>query len=89
MRKVRSSPRASAGTSLVFFWLLASVLAPFLPIADPNAPIAPFALPGTHAQDTFFLLGADLKGRDMLARVLWGGQRVMVWGIDCNRCGLC
>jgi peptide/nickel transport system permease protein len=69
------------GASLVFFWLLIAVTAPFLPLIDPNKPIAPFALPLTAKSDVFFWLGADFKGRDMLSRTLWGCQRVIVWGV--------
>jgi peptide/nickel transport system permease protein len=28
-----------------------------------------------------FLLGSDTRGRDVLARTLWGCQRVLVWGV--------
>jgi peptide/nickel transport system permease protein len=28
-----------------------------------------------------FWLGGDWKGRDMLSRVLWGSQRIFIWGI--------
>ena len=93
----RRSPRPSCSTSwrsppggilgrrdrrrLVFFWLFIAVTAPFLPLVDPNKPIAPFALPLTEKNDVFFWLGADFKGRDMLARTLWGCQRVIVWGV--------
>lgn len=69
------------GVTLVFFWLLAAVSAPFLPLANPNAPIAPFAPPFTEQRDFFFLLGSDFKGRDLLARTIWGSQRVLVWGV--------
>jgi ABC-type dipeptide/oligopeptide/nickel transport system permease subunit len=31
--------------------------------------------------DITFWLGTDLKGRDMLSRMLWGCQRVLVWGV--------
>jgi peptide/nickel transport system permease protein len=58
-----------------------AVSAPFLPLADPNAPVAPFAPPMSTKKDIFFLLGSDFKGRDMLSRVIWGCQRVIVWGI--------
>ena len=81
VRAWRSSPLAVIGVTLVFFWLLVAVTAPYLPLADPNKPIAPFALPGTERRGYFFVLGADLKGRDMLARVLWGCQRVLVWSV--------
>jgi peptide/nickel transport system permease protein len=77
----RESPIAVVGVSLVFFWLIVAVSVPFLPLIDPNKPIAPFAGIGVVNKGHLFLLGADLKGRDMLARVLWGCQRVLVWGV--------
>ena len=72
---------ALLGATLVFFWLIVAVAVPFLPLVDPNQPIAPFTPPLTEARDHFFLLGADFKGRDMLSRALWGCQRVLVWGV--------
>jgi len=78
----RESPIAVIGVSLVFFWLVVAVTVPFLPLMDPNKPIAPFAGIGVEKGGHLFLLGADLKGRDMLSRVLWGCQRVLVWGVS-------
>lgn len=78
----RESWIAVVGLSLVFFWLLAATTAPYLPLIDPNKPIAPFVGPFTSKNDYFFLLGTDFKGRDMLARTLWGCQRVLVWGVS-------
>jgi len=72
---------AVIGMSLVFFWLLMAVSAPYLPLIDPNKPIAPFALPGVTKNDVTFWLGADFKGRDILSRTIWGCQRVIVWGV--------
>ncbi|MBV9703461.1 MAG: ABC transporter permease, partial [Methylobacteriaceae bacterium] len=77
----RESPVAVIGTTLVFFWIFVAVAAPYLPLIDPNKPIAPFAEVGALKKDHWFLLGADFKGRDMLSRDLWGCQRVLVWGI--------
>ncbi|MHA1524655.1 MAG: ABC transporter permease [Alphaproteobacteria bacterium] len=77
----RESTVAIFGLSLVFFWLFIAVTAPFLPLIDPNKPIAPYLTPGLSKDGITFWLGADLKGRDMLSRVLWGGQRVIVWGV--------
>lgn len=77
----RESPIAIVGVSLVFFWLFIAVCVPFLPLIDPNKPLAPFAGIGVERNGHLFLLGADLKGRDMLSRVLWGCQRVLVWGV--------
>jgi peptide/nickel transport system permease protein len=77
----RESKVAMIGGTLVFFWMFIAVTAPYLPLLDPNKPIAPFALPFTEKNDVFFWLGADFKGRDMLSRTLWGCQRVIVWGV--------
>ncbi len=81
LRAFAESRIALIGVSLVFFWLLMAVAAPFLPLADPNQPIAPFTTPMTEARGHFFWLGADFKGRDMLSRAIWGCQRVIVWGV--------
>jgi peptide/nickel transport system permease protein len=81
IRAWRESWVAVIGISLVMFWLLIAVSAPFLPLLDPNKPIAPFTLPFTAKRDVFFWLGTDFKGRDMLSRNLWGCQRVLVWGV--------
>ncbi len=77
----RESWVAVLGVTLVFFWLLVAVSAPYLPLIDPNKPIAPFTVPGLERKGHYFILGADLKGRDMLSRTLWGCQRVLVWGV--------
>ena len=77
----RESWIALIGLSLVFFWLLMATSAPYLPLIDPNKPIAPFVSPFTTKNDIFFFLGTDFKGRDMLSRAIWGCQRVLVWGV--------
>ncbi|HEX4151559.1 MAG TPA: ABC transporter permease [Steroidobacteraceae bacterium] len=77
----RKSWIARVGATLICFWLLIAVLVPYLPLLDPDKPIAPLALPGTVKHGVFFLLGSDLRGRDMLSRTLWGSQRILVWGI--------
>jgi peptide/nickel transport system permease protein len=77
----RSTWVAAVGGTLVFFWVFVAVLAPYLPLIDPNEPIAPFTLPGMEAKGHEFFLGADFKGRDIFSRVLWGCQRVLVWGV--------
>ena len=77
----RESWVAILGGTLVFFWVFVAVSVPFLPLLDPNKTIRPFAAPGTEMGDITFWLGTDLKGRDMLSRMLWGCQRVLVWGV--------
>ncbi|MGV6875227.1 ABC transporter permease [Pseudochelatococcus sp. B33] len=77
----RESWLTVVGLSLVFFWVAVAVAAPYLPLLDPNKPIAPFVPPFGEKNGTFFLLGADMRGRDVLSRTLWGGQRVLIWGL--------
>ena len=45
---------AVIGLTLVFFWLFIAVTVPFLPLLDPNKPIAPFTLPFSEKKDIFF-----------------------------------
>jgi peptide/nickel transport system permease protein len=58
-----------------------AVTAPYLPLADPNKPLVPLLAPGSVRHGMLFLLGSDMRGRDVLSRTLWGCQRVLVWGI--------
>ena len=77
---LRESPLGMIGAALVLFWILMAVLAPFLPLHSPLKPIAPFQKIGATMPDgTKFWLGTDHKGRDILARVIWGSQRVLIW----------
>lgn len=81
MRGWRESWVAMLGATLVCFWLLMAVAAPYLPLADPNKPLVPLLPPGSVRHGMLFLLGSDMRGRDVLSRTLWGCQRVLVWGI--------
>ena len=81
LRRWSESWVAIAGVTLVCFWLLMAVSAPYLPLPDPNKPIAPFVPPGGVRHGVLFLLGSDMRGRDVLSRDLWGCQRVLVWGV--------
>jgi peptide/nickel transport system permease protein len=81
MRRWRESWVARLGLTLVCFWLLMAVTAPYLPLADPNKPLVPLLPPGSVRHGMLFLLGSDMRGRDVLSRTLWGCQRVLVWGI--------
>ncbi len=81
LRSYRGSWVAILGATLVCFWLLMAVAAPYLPLADPDKPLVPFVSPGGMRQGMIFLLGSDMRGRDVLSRTVWGCQRVLVWGI--------
>jgi len=68
------------GAALILFWILMAILAPVLPLYDPLEPLSPFQPIGAAAPDGgTFWLGTDHKGRDILSRVIWGSQRVLIW----------
>ncbi len=77
----RESWVAVIGVTLVLAWVLLAVSAPYLPLIDPNKPVAPFVTPFTEKNGVMYWLGTDTRGRDMLSRTIWGSQRVLVWGI--------
>lgn len=77
---LRESPVGMFGAALILFWVAMAILAPLLPLYDPLAPLAPFQKMGAVAPDGgTFWLGTDHKGRDILSRVIWGSQRVLIW----------
>ncbi len=77
---LRESPVGMFGGFTVIFFILMAILAPVIAPFDPNLSILPFAMPGTAAPDGgIFLLGTDHLGRDILSRLLWGGQRVLFY----------
>jgi peptide/nickel transport system permease protein len=81
----RRSRGLRIGTWLSIAWMAfvigGAILAPVLPLDDPQNSITeiarrgPFAKPGTAPGH---LLGGDLNGRDMLSRLLWGGRTTLV-----------
>ncbi len=77
---IRESWIGTVGLVILLFWVLMAVLAPVLPLFDPNAQIAPMQAPLAVSTDgATFWLGTDFKGRDILSRIIWGSQRVLFW----------
>lgn len=78
---LRESPVGMVGAALILFWVVMAVVAPLLPLYDPLAQIMPFQKIGAANPDGSgtFWLGTDHKGRDILSRVIWGSQRVLIW----------
>lgn len=69
---------AVAGLFLLSIMLIIMILAPVLPLADPNEVnlgnrLKPIGTEG-------YILGTDHLGRDMLSRTIWGGRVSMVVG---------
>jgi peptide/nickel transport system permease protein len=77
-RKLKANRSALVGLVMVAVFVALAVLAPILPIADPNAtnwgairkPPSPEAW-----------LGTDEIGRDLLARMIWGAQASLLAGV--------
>lgn len=77
---LRESWFGMIGAGLVLFWILMAITAPWLPLYDPLESIQVMAPPLTEAPDGgTFWLGTDNRGRDVLSRVIWGSQRVLIW----------
>ncbi|MEW6633189.1 MAG: ABC transporter permease [Pseudomonadota bacterium] len=71
-RYVRRSGTATFGLTLVAFWVAAALLAPLLPLHDPIA--IDYAALNYPYPTLNHWLGVDPKGRDMLARIVWGAR---------------
>lgn len=69
LRQLRHNPALLAGLVILFGWVLATLLAPLLTPAGPNHIFADASLQPPSAE---FPFGTDERGRDMLARVLYG-----------------
>jgi peptide/nickel transport system permease protein len=88
----RRRSRGSLGPSgiLAVGWLafvtIMSLLAPVLPLDDPNENIASIVGqgPGTDGH----ILGGDGLGRDMLSRMVWGGRASLLLGVSSVLLGL-
>src|ERR1700737_5138510 len=61
LRSWRESWVAMLGVSLVCFWLLMAVAAPYLPLVDPNKPLMPLVTPGGTGHGARFLLGSAMR----------------------------
>ena len=79
---IRESGVGMVGVGIVGGWILIAIFAPLLAPFDPNATILPYQKPGAVDPSTgaVFWFGTDSIGRDILSRVIWGGQRVLIYG---------
>jgi peptide/nickel transport system permease protein len=75
IRRLPSSPIAMIGLGLILVWLVLALAAPLLPLAPPNQEdMLALANPLPSAQHW---LGVDMRGRDILARLIWGARTVL------------
>jgi ABC-type dipeptide/oligopeptide/nickel transport system permease subunit len=75
LRRALRHPSLLAGTVICLVLVILVLAAPLLTSADPDTqnPVAAFAAPGAA-----HLMGADSFGRDLLARVLYGGRTTLL-----------
>lgn len=84
--RFRREPLALAGAAFLILLITAAILAPVLPIRDPNhgyyelLPLDGRPLPPGSP----FLLGSDANGRDMLSRIIWGARISLFIGFFAN-----
>ncbi len=71
----------AAWVAIVFLALVvgSAILAPVLPIPDPNKDVFPGLNRSGPTLDHFF--GVDANGRDVFARVIWGGRNSLAIGL--------
>ncbi len=70
-RTLRGNRLAIAGLVIVLVWLIAGILAPILPIADPNAQDLKVRL---QPPSSAHWLGTDDLGRDIFSRIIYGAR---------------
>ena len=77
---LRESPVGMIGAGLVGFWVFVAIFAPLLAPFDPLATLQPMAKPGAEfAKGGTFWLGTDHLGRDILSRIIYGSQTVLIY----------
>lgn len=72
---LRESPVGMVGAFLVAFWIVVAILAPLLSPFDPNANNMDALTDPTPSAVNW--LGADMQGRDILSRIIWGSRTVL------------
>ena len=84
---LRESPVGMIGGAIVLMFVVLAIFAEFIAPFGPNATMVPFAFPGAEMEDgRIFLLGTDHLGRDILSRIIWGGQRVLFYATAATVC---
>lgn len=80
---LRHSPLALIGTTLIAFFLIVAILAPWIAPYDPGDgqwlnQITPGNYPGPSAEHW---LGLDQLGRDVFSRLVWGARQSLIIGV--------
>jgi peptide/nickel transport system permease protein len=77
-KKLKANKGALVGGGFVLFFIALALLAPLLPIADPNATDWSAI---RKAPSAVHWLGTDEIGRDVLSRMIWGAQASLLAGV--------
>jgi peptide/nickel transport system permease protein len=72
---LRESPVGMIGAFLVVFWVLVAIFAPWISPYGPNSNDMDALVDPTPNATHWF--GADMQGRDILSRVIWGSRTVL------------
>jgi peptide/nickel transport system permease protein len=72
---LRESPVGMVGAFLVVFWIVVAIVAPWISPHDPNANNMDALSDPTPSGVNW--LGADMSGRDILSRIIWGSRTVL------------
>lgn len=75
VKLLRESPVGLVGALLVLFWVAIAILAPLIAPHDPNANNMDALSDPTPSAVNW--LGADMQGRDILSRIIWGSRTVL------------
>ena len=75
VRLLRESPVGMVGAFLVLFWIVVAILAPVIAPHEPNASNMDALSDPTPSMVNW--LGADMSGRDILSRIIWGSRTVL------------
>lgn len=77
-RSLRRNPSAIVGALIILPIALLALLAPVLPIADPNATSWTAIRLAPNAQ---YWMGTDEIGRDIFSRMIWGARASLLAGV--------
>ena len=82
---IRESWVGMFGAAIIVFWILVAIFAPVIAPFEPNATLVAYQRPFWWAGMTVpdgaqaFWLGTDHVGRDILSRIIWGSQTVLIY----------
>ncbi|MBB3444824.1 ABC transporter permease [Sinorhizobium sp. B11] len=77
-RKLKANKGALVGLAIIAFFAILAIIAPLLPLPDPNATSWSTI---RKAPSAAHWLGTDDIGRDILSRMIWGAQASLMAGV--------